>query len=39
MDIFVSILVVVGIYFLLGIVWLSPFLLSARISRKEEDNS
>lgn len=37
MSIFGSIIVIVGIYILLSIVWLSPFLLSARISRKEEN--
>ena len=39
MNIFGSIMLIIGIYLLLGIVWLSPFLLSARISRKEEENN
>jgi len=37
MSLLISLMVFGGIYFLLGVVLLSPFLLSARISRQEED--
>jgi hypothetical protein len=38
MDVFVSIMVFFGVYLLLNVLFLSPFLLSARISRWEEKN-
>jgi len=38
MDGFVSFLVFIGVYLLLNVLFLSPFLLSARISRWEEHN-
>jgi hypothetical protein len=39
MDILVSIFVFVGIYLLFSVFLLSPFMLSAQISRQEEDKN
>jgi hypothetical protein len=37
MSLMVSLIVFGGIYLLLGVMLLTPFMLSARISRQEED--
>ena len=38
MNLIVNVLLILGIYFLLGSLVLTPFMLSARISRWEEKN-
>jgi len=38
MNIIVNVLLILGIYFFLGLLVLTPFVLSARISRWEEKN-
>ncbi len=36
MNLLTTILLIVGIYTILSLLWLAPFMLSARISRTEE---